>query len=185
MATAFTEEAMRAVALKWTYQDLLTLWQEIQAGQPIPGWSPGKAFEYLVIAAFHLEQAEVRWPYAVTFPQKWGMMEQLDGMVYLRDRPFIIESKDLSESLAIEAVAKLRFRLERRPMATMAVLFSTSGFSLPTEIFTQFASPMNVLLWDGRDLDVALRSRSMLRSLQLKFQFASEHGLPHLTLEGR
>jgi hypothetical protein len=36
----------------------------IEAGNT-SGWAPGKAFEYLVLRAFQLEGAEVRWPYSV------------------------------------------------------------------------------------------------------------------------
>jgi len=64
------------------------------------------------------------------------------------------------------SVAKLRFRLEGRPPSTMAVLFSVNDFSLPTEVFTQFASPLNVLLWGSSDLDVALPAGSMTERLR-------------------
>lgn len=131
-----------------------------------------------MIRAFQLESAEVRWPFQVTYPQKFGTMEQLDGTVYLGERAFLVESKDLSEPAAIEAVAKLRFRLEGRPPGTMAVLFSVRNFTLPTEVFTQFASPLNVLLWSSDDLDHALEHGSMVAGLRLKLRYATEWGLP-------
>jgi hypothetical protein len=111
-------------------------------------------------------------------------MEQLDGVVYLHHRPFLIESKNLSGPAAIEAVAKLRFQIERRPPGTMGLLFSTSDFSLPTETFAQYAMPMNVLLWGRHDLDVGLENGVMLKGLQRKLQKAAEFGVPMLTLGG-
>jgi hypothetical protein len=56
----------------------------------------------------------------VTYPQRIGAVEQVDGAVYLDGIPFLIESKDHEEPAAIDAIAKLRFRLESRPPGTMA-----------------------------------------------------------------
>lgn len=38
---------------------LLRLWEWIQAGRPLKGWAEGKAFEYLILRAFELEEAQV------------------------------------------------------------------------------------------------------------------------------
>lgn len=170
-------------ASRWTRDDLVALWERIKAEDEIPGWAPGKTFEYLVIRAFQLEHLTARWPFIVTYPQKFGAMEQLDGVVYLGERAFLVESKNLSEPAAIEAVTKLRFRLESRPPGLMGVLFSTNNFSLQTEVFAQFASPLNVLLWSRSDLDHALAAGSMREGLQRKLEYAIEWGLPLFPLE--
>ncbi len=170
--------ALKAEAEKWSRSDLLGLWDKIKARTAIPDWQPGKAFEYLVVRAFQIEGTPVRWPFHVTYSQKFGTMEQVDGIVYLGERAFLIESKDLSEPAAIEALAKLRFRLEGRPPTTMGLLFSVQDFSTPTEVFAQFASPLNVLLWNSSDLDLALASASMTEGLRQKFEYATEYGLP-------
>src|SRR3954471_9970025 len=103
-------EDLEKEAGAWERDDLLTVWERIKSGDQLPGWQSGKAFEYLVIRAFQVEGYPIRWPFQVSYPQKFGTMEQVDGVVYLGDRAFLIESKDLSEPAAIEAVAKLRFR---------------------------------------------------------------------------
>jgi hypothetical protein len=82
-------------------------------------------------------------------------------------------------------VARLRMRLESRPPGTMGVLFSVQDFTLPTEIFTQFATPLNVLLWASGDLDVALAEGSMVEGLRDKLAHATESGLSHLPLRPR
>jgi hypothetical protein len=165
-------------ARAWERADLLRIWEAIKAGQPIAGWPPGKAFEYLVVRAFDIEGARVLWPFEVVYPQKFGTMEQVDGVVYLGERAFLLESKNLSEPMAVEAVARLRMRLESRPPGTMGVLFSVQKFTLPTEVFAQFAKPLNVLLWEGRTLDVPLANASMVDTLRAKLNYAVEHGLP-------
>ena len=53
------------------------LWRGIAAGKT-PGWPDGIAFEYLVLRAFELERAEVRYPFIVDLPS--GIHEQIDGM---------------------------------------------------------------------------------------------------------
>ncbi|MBB4637987.1 hypothetical protein [Longimicrobium terrae] len=174
---ARSTEQLATEAEEWTHADLIALWRRIQSGERIAGWGRGKVFEYLVIRAFQLEGAVIRWPFQVSYPQRFGTMEQHDGFVYVRDRAFLIESKATAEAPGIEAVAKLRFRLEARPPGTMGLLFSVATFSEPTEVFTQFASPLNVLLWTGKDVDLALRTGRMRSGLEQKLRFANEFGL--------
>jgi hypothetical protein len=100
-------------------------------------------------------------------------------------RPFIIESKDGNDAVTIGTVAKLRFRLEKRPPGTMAVLFSVGRISTPTEVFAQFASPLNVLLWSAADMEVALHSSGMTDGLRRKFAHAVQYGLPLLPLASK
>lgn len=175
-------EQMSAEAEAWTQADLIAIWDRIQSGERIAGWARGKAFEYLMVRAFQLEGVVIRWPFEVLYPQRFGTMEQHDGFVYLRDRAFLVESKATAEAPGIEAVAKLRFRLEARPPGTMGLLFSISTFSEPTEVFTQFASPLNVLLWTGLDVDWALRTGQMRPGLEQKLRHANEFGLSNYSL---
>jgi hypothetical protein len=175
---------MQKSASVWDRAELLRLWAAIKAGDA-SDWPAGKKFEYLIIRAFELEGVTVRWPYTSHLKGMPGAAEQFDGAIYLRDRAFIVESKNLSEPAAIEAMAKLRFRLERRPPGTMGVLFSASGFSLLTERFAQYLSPMNVLLWGKEDIDYALPLGRMVKGLTAKMQYAIEFGSPTLPLGGK
>jgi len=172
---------MKNCASSWNRADLLRVWEQIKDGDSLD-WPDGKKFEYLVIRAFELEGASIRWPYVVSLKGMPGIAEQLDGAIYLHDRAFIVESKNLSEPAAIESLAKFRFRLERRPPGTMGVLFSSSNFSLYTEIFAHFATPMNVLLWERQDLDFALPRAQMVSGLKRKMRYAIEFGRARLTL---
>lgn len=161
------------------------MWSDVKLKKGIEGWKPGKAFEYLVVRAFQLDGADVRWPYTVKLGDvqvgdSAMTVEQFDGAVYLGERMFLIESKDLADPVSIDAVAKMRLRVERRPPGTMGLLFSTSGFSTVAEMLAQFVSPLNVLFWTGEDLDAALdfeAGGAMQRGLRLKLNWAMEHGL--------
>jgi hypothetical protein len=73
---------------------LQALWQQIiQANTP--DWPDGKAFEYLILRAFQINGAEVRWPFNVKINKE--IVEQIDGAVYAAGLSCIIEAKDSRE----------------------------------------------------------------------------------------
>ncbi len=123
----------RALAEGWDERRVVNIWNKIKSEPktPVPGWPPGRAFDYLVIRAFEIGGLRVQYPYEVTYPQKFGTLEQIDGVVYLGERAFLVESKDLSEAAAIEAFAKLRLRLEGRPPGTMGILLARRILRFP------------------------------------------------------
>ena len=57
------EYQQRIRACDW--EDLRKLWRQIQS-RDTPDWELGKAFEYLIIRMFELDNATVRYPYTVT-----------------------------------------------------------------------------------------------------------------------
>ena len=178
MATEYEKEVFAKERLA-ERADLISLWEQIKAGET-QQWTPGDAFEYLIIRAFDMEGLHVRWPYHVTLPQKIGTVEQIDGAVYFQERGFLIESKNQQQKMDIEPVAKLRIRLERRPPGTMGMLFSTQGFTVAAELFAQFSSPMNVLFWGKEDIEYAVTSCGMLEVLTYKMRYAVEEGLAYM-----
>jgi hypothetical protein len=66
----------------------------------------------------------------------------------------------------------------------IGLLFSTSRYGTAAEVFAQFASPPNVLLWSGDDLDVALSKACMVDALREKLRYAQEYGIPLFPLGG-
>src|SRR5215213_6294471 len=95
----------RAEKLQW--DDLERLWRGVQSGRA-HGWASGKALEHLVVRGFALSGLRVEYPYDV--PLAGVPLEQIDGMVYLGDAPFLIECKD-RDAVDIAAVAKMRNQL--------------------------------------------------------------------------
>src|ERR1700722_12583710 len=59
-----TGEEYESRIKKLNWNGLLKLWRAITAGDT-PGWEPGKALEYLILRAFDLDNAQVRWPFSV------------------------------------------------------------------------------------------------------------------------
>ncbi len=149
--------------------DLLRLWGAVETGGT-PGWEPGRAMEYLVLRAFEIEGAEVRWPFDV------GGIEQLDGAVYVAGLACLVECKDLREPVDVEPIAKLRNQLMRRPATALGLLFSRSGFTQPARILAGYVAPQVILLWEGREVAAALRQQRMCEGLVRKYRHCVETG---------
>jgi hypothetical protein len=162
---------------KCGWNDLRNLWERIAARQTGPEWDRGKAFEYLVLRAFQLDQAEVRWPYSVTLGGK--VVEQIDGAVHVKGLSFLVESKDYdTEPVDIEPIAKLRNQIGRRPLGTLGVIFSRTDFTDPARLLLQYTSPQSILLWSGPELKYALDRERIGGLLVLKHRHCVEYAIP-------
>jgi Restriction endonuclease len=164
----------------YDYPQLLALWEEIQAGET-PGWSSGKAFEYLVVRAFELEAAAVTYPFSV---QLGGtVVEQIDGAVYSDGLSCLIECKDQDGNIAIDPVAKLRNQMLRRPAGVIGLVFSTAGFTDATKILARYSANQAILLWNGLDVQYALSRKQMRVGLMKKYRYCVERALPDYSLQ--
>ena len=138
---------------------LLRLWRQVERGEAPGGWPRGGAFEYLILRAFEIEQADVTWPYEVRL--EGAVVEQIDGAAYFRGLSFLFEAKDQREEVNVEPLIKLRDKLLRRPPVVLGVVFSKTGFTAPATILAKYLIPQRVLLWEGRELTRALERKEM------------------------
>ncbi len=180
MATAVDYEKM-IKSLQW--DGLRSLWRDIEDRQTL-GWDAGKAFEYLVLRAFELDGAEVKWPYRVKlFGEE---VEQVDGVIYSGGLSCLVESKDFADKpVDIAPIAKLRNQLLRRPASTIGLIFSRTGFTDPATHLSYFSLPQTILLWDGEELKYALEREVMCEFLTLKYRVCVEDGLPNYHISER
>ncbi len=163
------------------YATLRRLWRAIEAGTTLrQGWEPGKAIEYLVLRAFQLEGADIRWPYQVVLAG--NPVEQLDGALYVDGLDCLVECKDWAEPVHIEPIAKLRNQLLRRPSPTVGLVFSRHGYTQPALLLAQFTLPQTILLWTGAEVALALAERRMREGLRLKYRRCVEEGLADYNL---
>jgi hypothetical protein len=140
----------------------------------------GKAQEYLILRAFEVEGATVVWPYEVSSGGK--TLEQIDGVVYVKGLASLIESKDYSDPINFEPIAKLRQQLSRRPPATLGSCFSKSGFTEEAMLLAERSTPQNVLLWHGDEIKYALSKNWMCKGLVAKYRYSVEKALPDLKI---
>ena len=180
------EEYVERIGQYHSHGELLALIDGLQYGSD-PFWSLGKAFEYGLVRAFELENVPVKYPYHITgiaggLDEKPGIIEQIDGVVYVDPIAAIIESKDYDQPIDIEPIAKLRFRLERRPTGTIGVIFSRKGITRPAAYLLRNSQPKNILLWQQKEIGEALRRKYMSRGLISKYRHMVEYGLPDYNL---
>lgn len=169
-----TEDYRRKIRSKQRTK-LLGLWKAIHT-RNTPGWESGKAFEFLILRAFELEGAKIRWPYSVfLFGEN---VEQIDGVVHFEDinLSMITEFKDYSRNLNIEPIAKLRNQLLRRPSNAIGAVFSTSGFTEPALVLAQFSAPQTILLWEKDHIEYCLKYGRFREGLLKKYWHAIEEG---------
>jgi len=153
---------------------LQALWKQIFHGDT-PDWPDGKAFEYLVLRAFQLDGAEVRWPFSVKINKE--VVEQIDGTVYAAGLSCLIECKDSRESKSIEVVSKLRNQLLRRHGAAIGMVFSRNGYTGPALTLAQFVAPQTILLWNGEEIEYCLERGIVTQALITKYRRHIEQGI--------
>jgi restriction endonuclease len=164
------------------WRDLRALWNAIER-RDTPQWEAGKAFEHLILRAFQLDGAQVRWPYPV---QLFGEeVEEIDGAIYSLGLSCLVESKDWMENVAVGPIAKLRNQLLRRPSGTVGLMFSRTGFTDPARFLAHFALPQAILLWSGAEIEYALERTRICEFLALKHRVCVEHGLPDYDIRER
>ena len=158
------------------WQGLLTLWEGIKI-RDTPGWDAGKAFEYLVLRAFQLDGAVVRWPYGVALYGQNEIVEEIDGSVRIQGLYGLVESKDEDGNIAIGPIAKLRNQLLRRPAGTLGMVFSSHGFTEPAIQLAHHALTQPILLWNGDQIEYALKHQNICELGEIKYRICVDHGL--------
>lgn len=167
-----SEYQRRVLALD--HSGLLELWQGLQAGVSPPDWPAGVLLEYLILRAFQLEGAEVTWPYRVY--RNGVLLEQIDGVVYFDGVSCLVECKDMTRAVDTLAIVKLKSQILRRPPTTIGALLCTGEVSQAAFTLVEMLPPPDVLLWEGEEIDQALRGHQLLKGMRRKLRYAVEMG---------
>ena len=180
MATA-AEYETKIKMLDW--DGLRSLWDSIEHRDTAnAGWDAGKAFEYLVLRAFELDGATVRFPYIVRLFD--DEIEQIDGAIHYERLSCLVESKDFTDKkVDIAPIAKLRNQLLRRPSGILGLVFSKTGFTNPAVNLCYFSAPQGILLWNGEEIKSALDNEKICELLVLKYRKLVENGMPDYTVQ--
>jgi hypothetical protein len=173
MATAGEYRQRIAAVTDWAA--VRAFWQRI-VQQDTPDWEPGKAFEYLVLRAFELDGATVRYPFTV---EVFGeIVEQIDGAIHTGGMNCLTECKDTADAVSTGAIAKLRNQLMRRPAGTVGVAFSRTGFTDAAIALAHFCLPQPVLLWSGDEWAWCLDRQDPVARLRRKLFVCYQEGRP-------
>ena len=167
------EAEAKIQAMDWA--GLRDLWGKIQDGDT-PDWDAGRAFEYLILRAFQLDGALVRWPYHVNVQSH--LVEQIDGVVVAAGLHAMVESKAQKDPVAIEPIAKLRNQLMRRPAATVGMVFSSSDYTTPAIVLASYLAGQTILLWYAREISLALEREKIIPLLRAKYLGCVMNAIP-------
>ncbi len=162
------------------HEELVALWSGLRVGVMPVEWPPGVLLEYLILRAFQLEGAEVTWPYRVY--RKGVLLEQIDGVVYFDGVSCLVECKDVTRPVETIAIVKLKSQILRRPRTTLGALFCTGEVSEAAFTLVEMLPPPDVLLWEGAEIDLALRGQRLLEGMRMKLRHAVETGFVDLKL---
>ncbi len=170
-----TAEEYEAKIKRLRWPGLRRLWEAIK-NRDTPGWEDGKAIEYLIICAFELDDARVRWPYPV--PLFGEEVEQIDGSVTFGGLYCLVETKDETDNIAIAPISKLRNQLLRRPAGTVGLLFTSKEFTDPAIQLAHFTLPQAILLWSGEEIEHCTEEEKIVDFCELKYQACVDFGIP-------
>lgn len=184
-----TEAQYTALIKTYQWPELQQLWQDIKQ-RHTPGWNDGKALEYLILRAFEVDGATVRYPFSVKIDGE--ITEQIDGVIHIDGLSCLVEAKDYGREpdpndpndtntgnkVNFEPLAKLRNQLLRRPGATIGSLFTTSGFTSPALTLAKYLAPQTILLWEKAHLEEAMRRQKICSLLVQKYHWCVETGEP-------
>lgn len=159
-----------------TAAELIDLWNSHKAGTMFDEdkdfWKNGKLLEYVILRAFELEGATVRWPYSISMDD--SVVEQIDGAVHIDDIHVLVECKDYNKNVNIEPFSKMRNQLLRRPASVIGCIFVREGFTEPATTLARFAAPQTILLWSGAEFEYCIAHSKMIEALKLKIRIAAE-----------
>ncbi|HEX8441462.1 hypothetical protein [Archangium sp.] len=165
------------------HEELVALWSGFRVGITPAEWPPGVLLEYLLLRAFQLEGAEVTWPYRVY--RKSVLLEQIDGVLYFDGVSCLVECKDATRPVDAVAIVKLKSQLLRRPRTILGALFCSGEISESASTLMEMLPPPDVLLWEGAEIDLALRGQRLLEGMRKKLRHAVETGFADLKLVKR
>jgi hypothetical protein len=164
-----------------SHEELTQLWEEILADQA-KDWAGGMALQYLIVRAFELEGAEVKYAFSVrkptSHPQNNKPMEEIDGVVYIDNGilPVLIESKDKDSNVNNDPISKMGNQLSRRPKNVLGAVFSSKDFTPAVYDLADLAHTHKILLWNSDDIDYCLRTKTFVPGMIAKYHHAVETG---------
>jgi hypothetical protein len=143
-------------------QKWFTLQEEPQelSGGKLQQWKRNRGFEFerILFALFALERLQ-------PVPSFRTKSEQVDGLFECHERYFLVEAKWEKEPLPASAVYSFRGKLEGRLIGTLGTLIAVNGFSDNVSDALMYGGAMNVILFNGSDIDYALQADYSFKQL--------------------
>jgi hypothetical protein len=102
--------------------------------------------------------------------------EQIDGFFEFENRFFLLETK-WAEPISVADIYIFRAKIEGKLSGTLGVFISVNGYTQDTPEVLRYGKELNVILFDGTDIELALADNCSFRTiLKAKLRCASQYG---------
>jgi hypothetical protein len=169
VAGAATGPAKEALRERW--RELQTLPAGLTRGE-LARWKRGRGYELerLLIELARLEKLDAA-------PAYRGKGEQIDGYFAVDHQRFLLETKWHELPAAASDVYAFQGKLRGKLLGTLGLFVSISHFAKETEWALGYGKEINVLLADGRDIEIAFDpARSLTEMVRVKMRAATQRG---------
>jgi hypothetical protein len=161
-----TNQEYKDIFQQYDLEKLRGLWKIIREGGTPDRMEKGKAFEFMIMRLFELDNASVTYSYSVvdSSPDSNSLpIEEIDGLFYYQHYIGMVECKNYTSyegkrprNVDFTPIAKLRSQLLRRPVTAIGNVFSATGFTSPAVALATHLHPQTILLWNKDDVDYVI-----------------------------
>lgn len=137
----------------------------------------GRKFESILTALLQEEHLVPRLQYR-------SSGEEVDGSFVLGERTFLLEAKWRRDRIQASALYAFKGKVDGKLVGTIGVFVSMSGYSDDAMDALMRGKDLNVVLFDGKDVDVCMEGRvGFKKVLAYKLRLAAEEGLVYAPSE--
>ena len=111
--------------------------------------------------------------------------EEIDGSILLGDRHILVEAKWTSSPQPASSLYAFKGKVDGKLVGTIGAFFSMNGYSRDSIKALISGKDLNLILFDGEDLDaIASEAIGIRAALLYKLRAAAEEGTPYAPLTG-
>lgn len=83
--------------------------------------------------------------------------EQIDGSFFWQGQTFLLEAKWTQEAIPASSIYSFKGKLDGKFHTTSGIFISVGGFSEDAELALKFGKTLNILLFDGNDVELLFK----------------------------
>jgi hypothetical protein len=155
--------------LKLNRDEIKSVYDKIKTDSSAPQ-KRGYILEKLISSTLSNELLEPRTSYR-------PLGEQIDGSFFWQGQTYLIEAKWHQDPIPVSSIYAFKGKLDGKFHTTSGVFVSMSGFSTETEDALRLGKALNIILFNGEDMDLILLGQvSFLDVLKFKLRQAGDTG---------
>lgn len=109
--------------------------------------------------------------------------EEMDGSFIYGQRVYLLEAKWHVEPLPASSIYQFKGKVDGKLIGTIGIFVSMSGFSNDAIDALMYGKSVNIILFDGEDIEKCVReSNGFIGGFEQKLRAAAEIGVPYYSL---